>query len=154
MNLRRFLHPSSIRLELVTLPTPLETEERDWEIVDIPLSVARRRIATASEPAPAPATVPPSSPPATREASAGRPPRLRPVHAPQYYPREAYARGLVGLVRVEVTVHPTGVVMGARLLESSGHALLDDAALTSARRWRFAPIRRTRKAEIPFRFGR
>ena len=136
---------------------PLEAEEPAWVVVDIPLRVAQRRLRGAAAPS-APAAQPPpaSRPPPASVPAGGAParlPPLRPIHAPQYYPREAIASRMEGRVVVEVTVHTSGAVMGTRLITSSGHPVLDRAALASARQWRFAPIERTRKAAIPFRFG-
>ncbi len=140
---------------------PLEADDPAWVVIDIPLSVARRRIERAADPARAapppseaspPAPAPPAVPPQPSRGASSRPPPLKPVHAPQYYPREAIEQRLEGRVLVEVTVHTSGTVMGTRLLESSGHDVLDRAALASARQWRFARIPRTRKAAIPFRF--
>ena len=57
----------------------------------------------------------------------------------KYYPREAIARGLEGDVVVLLILKPSGEVTGAMVATSSGHAILDDAALTAA--WRSAACR-------------
>lgn len=49
------------------------------------------------------------------------------------YPREARAEGIVGSLRLLVTITPDGALDGVRVLETSGHALLDDAALRIVR---------------------
>lgn len=142
--------------EVASLP-PLQHDEPDWVVIDVPLSVARRRIERLRVPSGAPAPAAPAPRPTARppqaRGAAPRPPPLKPVHAPHYYPREALRQRLEGRALVEVTVHTSGTVMGTRLLASSGHDVLDRAALASARQWRFARIPRTRKAAIPFRFG-
>jgi TonB family protein len=56
------------------------------------------------------------------------------------YPYEARAKRLMGRAVVWLDVNPrTGYVTSARLLESTGHKILDDAALEAARQWRFKP---------------
>lgn len=52
----------------------------------------------------------------------------------EYYPREAIARGLEGDVVVLLVLKPSGAVTGAMVATSSGHAILDEAALTAAMR--------------------
>jgi serine/threonine-protein kinase len=54
------------------------------------------------------------------------------------YPAEARARGLEGTPIVELWVGETGDVINAAVVESAG-AVLDDALLSAALRWRFAP---------------
>ncbi len=57
------------------------------------------------------------------------------------YPREARRRSLEGVAVVEMEVDDTGRVARVRLVQSSGHACLDEAALEAAREWRFIPAR-------------
>ena len=52
-----------------------------------------------------------------------------------------------------MTIDPQGSVVDAQILASSGHAILDQAALTSARRWRFSPPGTFRRAAQTFRFS-
>lgn len=61
-------------------------------------------------------------------ASTNRPPR---------YPREALQRQWQGRVIVEVDVTEGGDVHDARVASSSGHHVLDAAALDAVRQWRF-----------------
>lgn len=58
------------------------------------------------------------------------------------YPLAARRLGLQGRVLLSAHVHASGVCAEVKLKESSGHALLDEAALGSVRRWRFIPARR------------
>lgn len=58
------------------------------------------------------------------------------------YPLAARRAGLEGRVLLSVHVRADGSCAEVRLRQSSGHALLDDAALTTVRRWRFLPARR------------
>ncbi|WP_026224312.1 energy transducer TonB [Methyloversatilis thermotolerans] len=50
-----------------------------------------------------------------------------------FYPQEAIDRGLEGEVRLRLTLAADGRVLDAGILASSGHALLDQAALQAAR---------------------
>jgi protein TonB len=61
------------------------------------------------------------------------------VSAPRpAYPYEARQRGLTGGGSVVVTVDPgSGVVVDAELEQSTGSQILDSAALSAFRRWRF-----------------
>lgn len=73
------------------------------------------------------------------------------------YPRLARERGYEGTVRLEVEVLASGRAGTVRVLEGSGHALLDDAAAQAVRRWTFRPAQRwhtpvTLLVEIPIRF--
>ena len=70
--------------------------------------------------------------------------RLALVYAPDpraYYPLLARRRGIEGVVRVRIQVDSDGIVVNAVIAPngSSGHRLLDDAALRAARAMRFAP---------------
>lgn len=55
------------------------------------------------------------------------------------YPPESRRRGEQGTVRLLLQVDAEGRVAGAAILGSSGHPLLDQAALAAVRRWRFEP---------------
>lgn len=73
------------------------------------------------------------------------------------YPRLARERGYEGTVLVEVEVLASGQPGTMRVLESSGHPLLDTAALQAIRRWTFRPAHRWHTpisliVEIPVRF--
>jgi TonB family protein len=60
-----------------------------------------------------------------------------------------YAGSGVALVEVDSR---TGIVTGARMLESTGWGALDNAALETFRKWRFKPGT-VRKVRIPVAFG-
>lgn len=57
-------------------------------------------------------------------------------------PREARLNRWQGTVVLAVTVSPEGVPALVEVLRSSGHALLDRAAIEAMWQWRFAPARR------------
>ncbi|WP_456386925.1 TonB family protein [Desulfolithobacter sp.] len=61
------------------------------------------------------------------------------VNPPPEYPRLARRRGLEGTVLLEVLVDRDGRVRTIRVHTSSGHSILDRAALKSVRTWRFNP---------------
>lgn len=105
--------------------------------------------AAGSAPAPAVAVsgpVMPDTPPAAVEMP-------RPT-----YPRMAKQRGWQGLVVVAVEVNELGCANTVTVKQSSGHAMLDDAAIDAARRWHFRPARKdgrdiTASVEVPVRFS-
>ncbi|MEW6332344.1 MAG: energy transducer TonB [Pseudomonadota bacterium] len=58
------------------------------------------------------------------------------------YPLAARRRGAQGRVLLSVHVGADGASEEVRLKRSSGHAVLDGAALQTVQRWRFVPARR------------
>ncbi|WP_197702664.1 energy transducer TonB [Sulfuricaulis limicola] len=58
------------------------------------------------------------------------------------YPLVARRHGAQGRVILSVQVSASGMSHEVLLKRSSGHAVLDDAALQTVRRWRFVPARR------------
>ncbi|RJX27100.1 MAG: energy transducer TonB [Desulfurivibrio sp.] len=77
---------------------------------------------------------------------------------PPDYPALARRRGLEGAVQLEVLVNSSGGVNEVRLAESSGHDLLDRAAMAAVQSWLFAPGRRGEQTidmwvRVPIRFA-
>lgn len=68
------------------------------------------------------------------------------------YPPEAIERGLQGEALVLLFLDASGNAIAARIESSSGHALLDDAALRAARTLRALPASAPREALLPVRF--
>ena len=69
--------------------------------------------------------------PAAGAAAEARKPRIdNPMH---FYPPEAVARGLEGETRLIVRYATDGRLLDARIARSSGHAILDQAALRAVR---------------------
>ena len=68
------------------------------------------------------------------------------------YPPEAIERGLQGEALVLLFLDPSGNVIAARLESSSGHVLLDDAAVRAARSLLSLPDSAPREALLPVRF--
>ncbi len=169
--------------EMLVLEAPLPPEEEveilealdeiaeATERLDLPLTVAQRR--TRPEPRPlieAPRIRPPTArkavalrlaptppirhaAPMPRQRSAPTGGRLRPLSTPIHYPEDARRRGIQGVAKIEMIIRPDGTIHRVRLAASSGHSVLDRAALASARQWRFAPPNAPRRVIQPFRFS-
>ena len=76
---------------------------------------------------------------------------------PPRYPRIARRKGYEGTVVLEVLVSPEGKVDVCRVLRSSGHSVLDKAAVKAIGNWLFEPgMRGEKKVEmwvkVPIRF--
>lgn len=69
-----------------------------------------------------------------------------------FYPLEAIERGLQGEATVLLFLDGAGNVIAARLEASSGHPILDDAAVRAARALRSLPDSAPREALLPVRF--
>lgn len=75
---------------------------------------------------------------AAGEASGTQPP---PTFAPKpNYPLLSMRRGEEGKVHVRLSVARAGHVLSVEIVQSSGHARLDRAAVETLMRWRFAPL--------------
>lgn len=84
-------------------------------------------------------------------------PRYRRTPRPPDYPARALEFGLTGTVTIRALVSPEGDTQETRLWRSSGHPLLDAAALAAVRRWAFEPARHAGRAvpawvEVPVHF--
>ena len=66
-------------------------------------------------------------------------------------PPEARAKHLTGSGIIVVYIRANGTVQRAEVARSSGHKILDDAALAAFSQWQFIPGK-LKKAEIPFTF--
>lgn len=69
-----------------------------------------------------------------------------------YYPPEAVARGLEGEVRLLLTLAPDGRLTDALIAASSGHALLDQAALDAVQTMGELPDTGVRELILPVVF--
>ncbi|MEM7518662.1 MAG: energy transducer TonB, partial [Planctomycetota bacterium] len=70
-----------------------------------------------------------------------------PAFAPRpKYPRKARVRRWEGTAILEVEVSESGAPLQIRLHKSSGHAILDEAALETVRTWKFVPGQKGGKA--------
>lgn len=76
---------------------------------------------------------------------------------PPLYPPLARRRGLTGVVFLKVRVGTDGVAREVAVRGTSGHVVLDEAAVATVSKWRFMPARRGETpveswAEVPIRF--
>lgn len=109
---------------------------------------------TSTEPPIALAAKPPQNPQSTASVSvppspsggdtAPASPRIRarpdPAASPKpIYPAKAEKKGIGGRVLLRVQVNHEGVVTSVVVSESSGHSILDDAAVAAVKKWRFLP---------------
>ena len=62
------------------------------------------------------------------------------------YPRTARRRGIEGRLVLQVLVDATGAARSVEVFATSGHGLLDEAAIDAVRRWRFVPGHRDGQA--------
>ena len=79
------------------------------------------------------------------------------TNKPPVYPRMALLRKQSGTVLLRVHILATGRVNAVEIIQSSGYALLDNAAKTGIADWQFSPERRNNKpvdswSELPIRF--
>jgi protein TonB len=70
----------------------------------------------------------------------------------EFYPPEAIAQGLEGEVLVLMVLNENGQVMAARIEQSSGHRLLDEAALRAIRALSSLPADTPQDVVLPVRF--
>ncbi|MGE4170214.1 MAG: TonB family protein [Candidatus Margulisiibacteriota bacterium] len=73
------------------------------------------------------------------------------------YPAAARRRGLEGLVLLQVDVNTSGRATSVSLKKSSGHGILDEAAIRAVKTWIFKPAMRGRTpidctVDVPIRF--
>ncbi len=69
------------------------------------------------------------------------------------YPEKAYEKDWSGTVTLEISIDATGQVTDVRILASSGHDILDNEAVSTARSWKFQPAR-LNGTPIPVRLTR
>ena len=67
------------------------------------------------------------------------------------YPYEARAHHITGAGICVLYIRPDGSVRRAEMMASTGHAILDNAALEAFRRWRFRSGT-VKKVKIPVRY--
>lgn len=155
-------------LEMWPLPVDWLKEPTAYREPELPTS-PMTRVETEPQPQqpepPEPAPVeqesepaPPAPAPAEAENAARVDPVPDPTASPQpNYPTAALRRGMEGVVTLLVTVDADGKVTRVRVLESSGHGLLDRAAQDGVRKWRFTPATENGvavpgAARVPIRF--
>ena len=112
-----------------------------------PVAIEAASAAAATATAMAMAKLAPTKPVPDRRGAPGEPGAdrvARPAsgNEPPRYPWSARVRGDQGRVVVSVWVSAEGRAESLSVLVSSGHALLDSAAVEAIERWRFEPARR------------
>lgn len=123
-------------------PEPIIEPEPEPEPVVEPVPIPVEPEPPPPEPAPEPPPEPepaPEPPPAATVVAI-EPPSYRRNPAPPY-PAIAQRNGWEGTVLVRVEVSANGRATAVSVVTSSGHALLDESALNTVKRWRFAPAR-------------
>lgn len=147
-------------LQATLAPPPVPAQPLpELELEQAPPPAAPPPPAT-SKPAPPPRPVPPprkprATPPEhapTPLARAARQQLARLASQEGFYPLEAIAQGLEGEALVQIFLDEQGHVIAARIERSSGHALLDQAALRAARALRSLPADGLEEAVLPVRF--
>ena len=135
-------------------PAPLEAT-----LPPLPRAAAAtlRAPESVEEAAAAVASPPPPRPSKPRPSDAGMQADLatqasRQIARHLLYPEEAIARGLEGEALVMLFLDANGNSVAARLERSSGHAILDDAAVAAARQVSALPEGEPREVLLPVRF--
>jgi protein TonB len=113
-----------------------------------PLASVKPRPAVASAPRVAP---PPGDAPQRLQGEAARK-ATEQLARELPYPAEAIERGWQGEALVLIFLDERGDAIAARIESSSGHGILDDAAVRAARRLRSLPASAPREALLPVRF--
>lgn len=103
------------------------------------------------KPSPVPQSTPRPHPTATPATTSQATPPPRPSGAvveaapdarsnpPPSYPKTARRNGWEGKVLIRATITTRGTVSAASIVRSSGYGVLDSAAISAVRRWRFRP---------------
>lgn len=128
-------------------PKPIEKPQPRQLVAETPVVAPNDYIAPPPPPKPEPIRAPvveapplplPVDPVAlSSELSVACPERVAPA-----YPSQSRRFGEEGTVVLRVELDEAGVVTHARIQTSSGHARLDEAALSAVRTWRCNPARR------------
>lgn len=139
--------PELVPLPLPEPPSPFDVPPPDWIEPEPYLEPHARLLTPLPEPQPEEQVLPPEAAelPAPRPQPAG-PPDSGPVlldNPPPAYPRAAQRLGQEGSVRLRIEVDANGAVSDVQLLESSGHELLDEAAIQGVKGWSFEPAVRS-----------
>jgi periplasmic protein TonB len=119
----------------VARPSPAPAPAAPAQPVPAPAQATQAEPAPAAPPAPpAPAVAEPVTPPIGNAAYLHNP--------PPRYPAEAQDNGWTGRAVVRVHVDPAGHPLSVELHTSSGHAVLDKAAIAAVQKWSFVPAKR------------
>jgi len=147
--------PKLVMAKAISAPTPVPVMPpvAEHAAQQAPVAVAVAAPSPPSPPAP-PAPVKPALEPAIVL------PRYNAAYLsnpPPAYPLAARRRGVEGTVLVRAEISAGGECQRAELKKTSGHELLDNAALEAVKKWRFVPAKRGSQAvvawvEVPITF--
>lgn len=156
-----FLHGATIGAgeflgRLTSRPQPAPQAALEATLPPLPRAATAMLRAPESVEATTPAPTPPPAP-KPRRPGAGMQADLatqasRQIARHLLYPEEAIARGLEGEALVMLFLDANGNSVAARLERSSGHAILDDAAVAAARQVSALPEGEPREVLLPVRF--
>lgn len=141
--------PKPVMEKAVSAPTPVPVMQPVAEH-----AVQQAPVAVAPPAPPSPAPLQPASEPVIE------PPRYNAAYLsnpPPAYPLAARRRGIEGTVLVRAEISAGGECQRAELKKTSGHEMLDNAALEAVKKWRFVPAKRGSQAvvawvEVPITF--
>lgn len=140
------LHAAALALPALSLPRALRAQDSVVRFLTArleppamapPPEVLKNTIEPRTPPKPRaapPSRAPPPRPPPERLAGAALDRTLAELSQTLFYPPEAVRRGLEGEVVVLLELDATGRIVAASVASSSGHAILDHAAVAAARR--------------------
>ena len=165
---------SRIEVELIAPPQLAQPVAPRVEIPLVQPKLAQiLKSAPAVLPPPQPDPAPPTpfqapSPDKLASQKAASPAETEPLTAPRFnaaylhnptpvYPAAARRTGYEGTVVIRARIQIDGSADRVEIKKSSGHGVLDQAALEAVRKWRFIPARRGNEAvvewvEIPWQF--
>lgn len=155
----------SVQISLISLPAPQEAKP----------TPQRQRVPVSAKPQPAPAEQPTITSTiaeetvAAAESAESAPAEAQPEYSqplyhaayldnpPPVYPLAARRRGIEGTVVVRAQIQEDGHCLQANLSKSSGHEMLDKAAVAAVKSWRFIPAKQgtqtiTAWVEVPITF--
>lgn len=138
--------PKPVVEKAVSAPTPVPVMQ---PVAEHAVQQAPVAVAPPSPASPQPASEPVIEPPRYHAAYLSNPPPA--------YPLAARRRGIEGTVLVRAEISAGGECQRAELKKTSGHEMLDHAALEAVKKWRFVPAKRGSQAvvawvEVPITF--
>ena len=122
--------------------------------LQVPLILPEKQEKKAPPPPPKPLLKPEKAPAATAKTwtQAVRQHLKKLQDSGQFYPEEARRQGIEGEALVLLVIDTNGNVAAARIEESSGYRILDDAALSAVRSLRSLPADAPQQSLLPVRF--
>ena len=164
------VQPSDFSLEMSLIETsagqPLAASEKVITTAETSPETTPLSQDSSSVPAPITPEIPPRLTPTAAPAHVSATPASSTVlarpdashNSPPLYPEQARKKGWEGTVLLRANISAQGAVESITLVQGSGHGLLDQAATTAVRQWRFFPKRVAGQptpsvVEIPVKFS-